>query len=332
MRLAYRALELHLRHTFHIAHGASATRRNVVLQLGDGVGEAAPVAYHGESAPKVIAALERWRTTLEALDDPAAIVWVLQRIEGSQAAKAAVDLALHDALGKQLSRPVRDMLGLRDLPLPPTSFTIAISEPEHLAQRVQEAAHYPILKIKLGTERDEEIVRTVREHAPHAVIRVDANAAWMVDQAREIIPRLAEFDLELIEQPLHVDDLDGLRQLRSAHLPVPIVADEPVKTAADVARLAPLVDGVNVKLMKSGGIAGALAAIHTARAHGLRVMLGGMIETSLGATAAAQLAGLVDWVDLDGPLLITNDLYQGVRYEGAQLHLPDGAGLGVTER
>jgi len=332
MRVSTTPLELQLRHTFQIAHGASDTRQNVVLQLGDGLGEAAPVAYHGESAAGVVATLERWRPELERLDDPAAIRWLLRRCEGSAAARAAVDLALHDALGKQLGTPVHRLLGLDRLPLPPTSFTIAITAPDELATRVEAAAAFPILKVKLGTERDLEIVQTIRAVAPTATIRVDANAAWSVEQALRLIPQLAELGVELVEQPLAVDDVNGLRQLKAAQLPLLIVADESVKTAADVVRLADAVDGVNIKLMKTGGIQGALTAIHTARSCGLKVMLGCMVESSLGATAAAHLAGLADWIDLDGPLLIANDPFVGVRFDGAQLTLPESPGLGVEPR
>lgn len=330
--LAYHPCTLRLRHTFRIAHGASDTRQNVIVRLGEGLGEAAPVAYHGESATGVIAALERWQPTLERLDDPAAITWLMQRLEGSRAARAAVDIALHDWLGKRLAAPLAAVLGLAALPLPPTSFTIAIAEGADLLARVHEAAAYPILKVKLGTPRDLELVEMIRAAAPTATLRVDANAAWSVSQALAIIPRLAELGVELVEQPLASDDYDGWQQLRAARLPVPIIADESIKSAADVARWAPVVDGVNIKLMKSGGISGALAAIHTARAHGLRVMLGCMVETSLGVTAAAHLGGLADWLDLDGPLLIADDPFVGVTYAGARLELPSAAGLGVTPR
>lgn len=330
MHITYETLDLRLRHTFHIAHGASDTRRNVLIRLGDGLGEAAPVAYHGETAGGVIAALERWRPEIERLDDPAAIAWLMRRIEGSRAARAAVDLALHDALGKRLNAPLHALFGLSRLPIPPTSFTIAITAPGELVARVQEAAAYPILKVKLGTDRDLAIVRTIHATAPHATIRVDANAAWTVQQALELIPQLAELGVELVEQPLAVDDFDGFRALKRARLPLPIIADESFKSPDHVVRLADGVDGVNIKLMKTGGIQGALAAIHTARSYGLKIMLGCMVETSLGATAAAQIAGLVDWVDLDGPLLIANDPFSGVRFDGAALTLPDGAGLGVT--
>jgi L-alanine-DL-glutamate epimerase-like enolase superfamily enzyme len=329
MRLDYHIAELALRHTFHIAHGASDTRRNVLVRIGDGQGEAAPVAYHYESAEGVVAALEQWRPRIEQLSEPGALHALLRRLEGSAAARAAVDLALHDALGKRLGCSVRDLLGLRDLPLPPTSFTIAITAPEELPARVRAAAHYPIIKVKLGAGRDIEIVRTIREHAPDARIRVDANAGWTSEQALTLIPRMRELGIEFVEQPLAVGDVAGLERLRRAGLGVPIVADESVRSAADVVALAPFVDGVNIKLMKTGGIAGALAAIHTARSCGLRVMLGCMIETSLGVTAAAHLAPLADWIDIDGPLLIANDPFVGVSFEGAVPRLPDGPGLGV---
>jgi L-alanine-DL-glutamate epimerase-like enolase superfamily enzyme len=332
MHISYTIAELQLRHTFHIAHGASASRRNVLLRVGDGLGEAAPVAYHHESAEGVVQVLEQWQPEISRIDDPAAITWLMRRLGGSRAARAAVDLALHDALGKRLGSPLHELLGLAQLPLPATSFTIAITAPDELVARVEEAAGYPILKVKLGTDRDLDIVRTIRAAAPDTTIRVDANAAWTVQQALSLIPQFAELGVELIEQPLAVDDIDGLRQLKRAKLPVPIIADESVKEPSDIVRLADAVDGVNVKLMKTGGIRGALAAIETARSCGLQVMLGCMVETSLGATAAAHLAGLADWIDLDGPLLIANDPYIGVRYDGATLTLPQRPGLGVVER
>ncbi len=332
MLLRYEIVELALRHTFHIAHGASDTRRNVIVAVGDGQGEAAPVAYHGESVEGVVAALERWRPAIEQLSEPGALHALLRRLEGSAAARAAVDIALHDALGKRLGCAVTDLLGLRDLPLPPTSFTIAITTPEELQARVAAARSYPILKVKLGTPRDLEIVRTIRAGAPGTRIRVDANGGWSRDQALELMRELVDLDVELVEQPLPVGDLAGLETLKRAGIGLPIVADESVRSAADIVALAPYVDGVNIKLMKTGGIGGALAAIHTARSCGLRVMLGCMIETSLGVTAAAHLAPLADWVDLDGPLLIANDPFYGVTFDGAELALPTGPGLGVSPR
>jgi L-alanine-DL-glutamate epimerase-like enolase superfamily enzyme len=332
MHLHYEPIELVLRHTFHIAHGASDTRRNVIVAIGDGMGEAAPVAYHHESADGVMDTLNGWRSEIDALAEPTALHALLRRLQGSRAARASVDLALHDALGKQLGCSLADMFGLRGLPLPPTSFTIALTAPDELPARVREAAQYPILKIKLGGTHDLATVQTIREHAPSTRIRVDANAGWTAEQALDLVPQLAELGVELIEQPLAVGDHEGLARLKRARLGVPIVADESVRTAADIVALAAVIDGVNIKLMKTGGIAGALEAIHVARSCGLKIMLGCMIETSLGVTAAAHLAPLADSVDLDGPLLIGNDPFEGVQFEGANLRLPDGPGLGAVPR
>src|ERR671933_80746 len=332
MSLHYEVVELELRHTFYIAHGARDVRRNVVATIGDGLGEAAPVAYHHESVDGVVAALERWRPAIEHLSEPAALHALLRTLDGSAAARAAVDIALHDALGKRLGCSVADLFGLRDLPVPPTSFTMAITSAEDLPARIAEAARYPILKVKLGTAHDLQTVKIIRQHAPLARIRVDANGGWNRGQALTLIPQLADLGVEFVEQPLAVGDTDGLAALNRAGLGVPIVVDESVRSPADVVALAPVIDGVNVKLMKTGGIAGGLATIHTARSCGLRIMLGCMIETSLGVTAAAHLAPLVDWLDLDGPLLIANDPFRGVTFAGPELRLPPGPGLGVERR
>jgi L-alanine-DL-glutamate epimerase-like enolase superfamily enzyme len=222
-------------------------------------------------------------------------------------------------------------LGLNPERTPPTSFTIAIDAPEVMAARARESG-WPVLKIKVGAgDGDEARVAAIRR-ATSARLRVDANAGWTREQAAALIPRLAGHDLELVEQPLAVGDLDGLRWLRAQKFGVPIFADESVKSARDVAAHAGAVDGVVVKLMKTGGLREALRAIHAARALDMQVMLSCMVETSVGVTAAAHLAPLCDYADLDGPLLIANDPYTGVRYDGARLVLPDSPGLGVSRR
>jgi L-alanine-DL-glutamate epimerase-like enolase superfamily enzyme len=212
--------------------------------------------------------------------------------------------------------------------LPLTSFTIAMDEPKVMAQRAKESG-LPILKVKVGGANDEAMVAAIRK-ATNAKLRVDANAGWTREQAAMMIPRLAQYDLEFIEQPLPVGDIEGLRWLRAQKFGLPIFADEPVKTARDVAAHAGAVDGVVVKVMKTGGIREALRAIHTARALDLQVMLSCMVESSVGVTAAVHLAPLCDYADLDGPLLIRNDRFQGVRYGGARMSLPDKPGIGVV--
>lgn len=215
-----------------------------------------------------------------------------------------------------------------------TSFTISMDLPEIMAQRAKESS-FPIIKVKLGSPDDEAIVAAIRKATP-AKLRLDANAGWSREKALEIIPRLVDYDIEFIEQPLPADDLDGLRwlhgKLKEQKIVMPIFADESVKTAHDVASLAGAVDGVVVKLMKSTGIREAVRCIHTARSLDMQVMMGCMVETSVGVTAAAHLGSLCDYIDLDGPMLINNDPYDGVSYQGANLSVPDRPGLGILRR
>jgi L-alanine-DL-glutamate epimerase-like enolase superfamily enzyme len=302
----------------------------VLARLDDGLGEAAAVPYHGETQAGIIEYLSRVADDIGKCADPFLIEDVLNRLpDGSRAARAAIDLALHDLWGKRIGQPLYRLLGLDPTRVPLTSFTIAMDEPALMAQRAQES-RLPIIKIKVGSENDEAMVAAIRR-ATNAQLRVDANAGWTREQAAAMIPRLAQYDLELIEQPLPVGDIEGLRWLRAQKFGLPIFADEPVKTARDVAAHAGAVDGVVIKLMKTGGIREALRAIHTARALEMQVMISCMIESSVGVTAAAHLAPLCDSADLDGPLLIRNDRFQGVRYDGARMFLPSGAGLGVGE-
>jgi L-alanine-DL-glutamate epimerase-like enolase superfamily enzyme len=328
MKLTWEPLTLELRTTFRIAHGADDRRYNVLARLDEGLGEAAAVTYHGETQSGIMEYLSRVADDIGKYDGPFMVEEILNRLPfGSQAARAAIDIALHDLWGKRLDQPLYRLFGLDPTRVPLTSFTM--DEPARMAQRAQESG-LPIIKIKVGGANDEAMVAAIR-NATHAKLRVDANAGWTRDQAAAMIPRLAQYDLEFIEQPLPSGDIEGLRWLRRQKFGLPIFADEPVKTARDVAAHAGAVDGVVVKLMKTGGIREALRAIHTARALDLQVMLSCMVESSVGVTAAAHLAPLCDYADLDGPLLIRNDRFKGVRYGGARMILPEGAGLGVVE-
>lgn len=327
--ISYTPMTLNLRTTFRIAHGASDQRHNVLVRVGEGVGEAAAVAYHGETQAGIMAYLAEVGA-LEG-DDPCLLEDLLAQLPpGSQAARAGVDIALHDLWGQRLGQPLYRLLGLNPARMPLTSFTIAMDTPTAMAERAR-ASGFPILKIKVGGEQDEALLMAIRQ-ATEARLRLDANAGWTREQAAQRLPRLAEYGVELIEQPLAVGDIEGLRRLRALNAGVPIFADESIKTARDVAAHAGAVDGVVIKLMKTGGIREALRAIHTARALDMQVMLSCMVESSVGVTAAAHLAPLCDYVDLDGPLLVTNDPFEGVLYEGAQLRLPERPGIGVIPR
>jgi len=329
MRLTWEPITLDLKTPFRIAHGTYSHRHNVLVRLDEGLGEAAAVVYYGETQEVI---LDYLKTVPDLGDDPFDFEAVLKRLPpGSKAARAAIDVALHDLWGKRIGQPLYRLFGLNPEALPETSFTIAMDEPEEMGRQAK-ASGYPILKIKLGGGRDEAMVAAIRK-ATDARLRVDANAGWSREEAARLVPRLAEYDLELVEQPLAADDLEGLRWLRKhlkeAGVTVPIVADESVHTSKDVAQLAGAVDGIVVKVMKTEGLREALRTIHTARAHDLQVMLSCMVETSVGVTAAAHLAPLCDYADLDGPLLISNDPYRGLCYEGARMTLPEGPGLGV---
>jgi L-alanine-DL-glutamate epimerase-like enolase superfamily enzyme len=298
------------------------------VKIGDGLGEGAGVPHHGESKEGIIAYLE---SVADRDWDPYNLEEPLRSLpEGSSSARCAIDLALHDCLGQQLGQPLYRLLGLDPSRAPLTSYTISIEEPAVMAERAKNSG-MPILKIKLGIGDDLAAVRAVRE-ASSARLHVDANAGWTREQAADLIPRLIEFGIEFVEQPLAIGDIDGLRWLRSKKLGLPIFADENVKTSKDVAAHAGAVDGVVVKLSKTSGIREALRAIHTARALDMQVMIGSMVETTLAITAAAHLSPLCDYADLDGPLLLANDPFLGVIYQGARLTLPAAPGLGVKRK
>ncbi|HEY5218690.1 MAG TPA: dipeptide epimerase [Gemmatimonadaceae bacterium] len=340
MKLAYAPLTIHTSSPFVIARGGASEYVRVCVTLTDadgvqGMGEAAPSAYYGETHETVIAALERLRPIVEAADP-----WALEDLEaamlravsGNAAARGSVSAAAHDLVGKRLGVPLYTLWGLSPANAPPSSFTIAIAPTDaELVRRVEQAVAYPVLKVKLGTDRDEDIVRTVRGAAPGKTIRVDANAAWTPTQAVEMIERLARYNIEFVEQPLPANDLDGLRFVRE-RAALPIIADESCVTAADIPALADAVDGVNIKLAKCGSLREALRMIAVARAHGMRVMMGCMIETSLGISAAAHLAPLLDYADLDGAALLSDDPFVGATIVGGRIAIPDASGLGVRPR
>jgi L-alanine-DL-glutamate epimerase-like enolase superfamily enzyme len=332
MRLSWEPITLQLKTTFRIAHGADDQRYNVIVHLDDGVGEAPAVKYYGETQQSIMDYLATLPDLEDDLFDFDAVLSQLPA--GSRSARTAVEMAFHDLWGKRMGQPIYRLFGLNPEKIPLTSFTIAMDAPDVMAQRAKDSG-FPVIKIKLGSSDDEAIVAAIRRET-NASIRLDANAGWSREKALKLIPRLVDYGIEFIEQPLAIEDIEGLRwlhrKLRSQKVDIPIFADESVKTSHDVAALAGAVDGVVVKLMKSEGIREAMRAIHTARALDMRVMMGCMIETSVGVTAAAHLGSLCDYIDLDGPILINNDPYEGVIYHGAKLILSNRPGLGVIKK
>ena len=331
--LRHRSLDLTLRHTFRIARGASDSRRNVLVEVEEGghtgLGEAAPIRRYHEDAESAAAAME---VMAARLGDTRAFAQAAGRVavEGQRSAEAALDMALHDLAGQRMGVPLYEVLGLDPRAAPETSFTIGLAEPNLIVQKVREASAYPILKVKMGSDDDKEVLTAVRD-TTMSRIRVDANEGWTPEGALERLEWLAHLGVELVEQPLPADRIDETRELRRRS-PLPFYADESVHRASDIPRLAGAFDGINIKLMKCGGLAEALRMIAVARALGMKVMLGCMIESSLAITAAAHLSPLVDTADLDGNLLIDNDPFVGATLRAGRIVLPDGPGLGVTSR
>jgi L-alanine-DL-glutamate epimerase-like enolase superfamily enzyme len=332
-RLAHRFLDLKLRHTFRISRGASDSRRNVLVELEHegrvGLGEAAPIRRYHEDPESAADALDAMAA---ALEDSRAYAQEAARVArpGQKSAEAALDMALYDLAGKRLGAPLYELLGIRRGPTPETSFTIGLDTPEVVAEKVRLASDFAVLKVKMGSDEDRAVLETVRDLTKQR-LRVDANEGWTPEGALERLPWLAKLGVEFVEQPLPADRIEETRWLRERS-PLPFYADESVHTAADIPALAGAFDGINIKLMKCGGLAEAVRMIAVARAHGMKVMLGCMVESSLGITAAAHLSPLVDAADLDGHLLIHDDPFVGVRVQDGRLVLPDGPGLGVVPR
>ena len=339
MHISAHPLDLKLITPFRISRGVQDISPNAIVEIYHqnikGIGEASPAEYYGESQETVLACVELFRHDFDTLnDDPFALEDIMDKLDHTlglnPSAKAAVDMALYDIIGKMLGVPVYKLLGLNAANTPYTSFTIGLDSPAQMAKKAAAAKDYPILKVKLGTKHDLDIIKAIRD-VTNATIRVDANTAWTPKEAIQKINALAPYNIEFVEQPVTAYDLKGLKLIHD-NVPVPIIADESCVVVEDVPLVADCVDGINIKLMKCGGIRNALKMIHIARAHHLSIMIGCMIESSLAITAAAHLTPLVDYADLDGQLLIESDPYEGVRVEQGKLVLPDGAGLGVTER
>ncbi len=334
MRLHVRTCTLELSEPFVISRSRDEEAEVVQAAIEhDGVvgyGEGAPQEVYGESIASACDFLERSAPLLG--DDPLAMDEIFTRLDGlghEQAARCALDGALHDLLGKLCGYPLWRILGLRLAP-PPTSYTISIDTLEGTADRVRRARSYRALKIKLGGPDDLERVRIAAREAPEARLRVDANEAWSVETVREAMPELHALGVELLEQPLPAGRDEEYRELHALRLPLPIVLDESCHTLADVGRVAPLADGINIKLTKSGGIREALRMIHAARSLGLLVMIGCMNESSLGIAEGAHIAPLVDVVDLDGHLLNRNDPFSGLELRDGAVVPGARAGLGVA--
>jgi L-Ala-D/L-Glu epimerase len=344
-KIRHEVLELTTTHAFNIARAAAPpVRRSVWVRIedgngGEGWGEAAANAYYGETADTVSALLPRYEQALNESVGRGGDVLALERAEAAveraagrnPAARAAVSAALHDLAGKRLGIPVWRLWGL-DAHMPLSSYTIGIDDPDAMVQRLEEAASYPIIKVKVGSSQDRRVLERIRKHAPARTIRIDANTAWSLKQAVALLPVLEELGIELIEQPFKADDVDSFRVLRERSA-IPVIADESCRTAADIPRLVGAVDGINIKLEKCGSLREAVRMVHCARAHHLQVMVGCMLCSTLGIAAAMQIAPLADWTDLDGAILLSTDPFGGPSLgSDGTLSLNSEPGLGVIRR
>ena len=331
METSVETVRVHTERTFAIARSSADTFERVIFEMSeDGVtgrGEAAPTSHYGQDAAGVAAALEGAEVV-----DPWDIEGALVR-NGAMppSALAALDNAMHDLAARRLGVPVYRLLGLAR-PDPVSAYTLGIADRDTTVAHAKRLLAHRILKVKVGGWTDIETLRAVRDSS-QADLWVDANEAFSPEEAVEVVTELREIGVGMIEQPVAVSaGTEALRKATEAAFPVPVIADESAITAGDVPGLAGCVSGANVKLAKCGGIRRALEMIHTARAHGMLVMLGCMVETSLGISAAAQISGLVDFVDLDGAMLLADDPYSGPVYENGRIILPEETGLGVDPR
>jgi L-alanine-DL-glutamate epimerase-like enolase superfamily enzyme len=348
--LEARVLRIPYRDPFRIArdaHGAGGEMSTMVVELRSdrlpglvGLGEGYPDAFYGETLatmPVVIDALLEAvdPADLDVADAPAAAASLAEigaafdrTIRGHGAAKCALDIALHDLAGKATGTPVHRLLGLSP-EIPPTDFTLGLDEPAVVAERARRAARFPALKIKVGGPADLATLEAVRA-VYEGPLRVDANTAWTPDVAAALVPDLVRLGVELIEQPFPARRYDWLLDLQAAS-PLPIVADESAVLVEDLDALVGIVDGVNVKLAKCGGVGAAARMLARARELGFRTFLGCMEETSVGIAASAAVASLAEWVDLDGCLLLAGDPFSGLELgEDCRWRLGDAPGLGVT--
>ena len=336
MQMILRVIPLRLRHRFTIAHGSTDLQHNFFVELRDGehrgFGEASTVGYYGNSAEGMAASLEQVRTAIESdtVDDPARF-WSRHApaLASDPFALCALDQAAHDLWGKRAGRAVWDLWGLRLGDLPRSDYTIGIAPVAEMVEKLREFPDFPIYKIKLGTDDDLAIVRELRKHT-RASFRVDANCAWSARQTLELAPALRDLGVEFLEQPLPPADADGQAAVFARSV-LPLVADESCQREADIDACAGRFHGVNIKLTKCGGLTPARRMIDRAKSLGLRTMVGCMTESTVGISAIAQLLPLLDWVDMDGALLLADDVATGVHVQrDGSVAFPDTAGLGLT--
>lgn len=334
MKLRTHRFELPLSHTFTISRESIDVQQTLIVELEEdgvrGFGEATTNRYYGVTWEKMEESLEKVRARVEAseLADPA-VLWdqLAPDLAQDRFAQCALDQAAHDLWGKRQGRSVLELWGLDAQQIPATDYTIGIDSVEVMIDKMREFPDWPIYKIKLGTAHDLDIVRQLREHTS-AIFRVDANCGWTPEETINNSIELKKLNVEFIEQPLPADQWDAMREVYQ-HSHLPLVADESCQVESDVDRCESCFHGVNIKLVKCGGLTPARRMITRARELKMQVMVGCMTESSVGISAIAQLLPLLDYVDMDGALLLAKDIARGVTIERGQCHYPDRPGCGV---
>jgi L-alanine-DL-glutamate epimerase-like enolase superfamily enzyme len=335
MKLRLHQFELPLRHVFRISRESISTQPTLIVELEadghSGFGEATTNDYYGFTYENMAAALDAVRDKIEgwSLEDPASFWQEMDSLLGDNPfAQCALDQAAHDLWGKQQGQPVYRLWGLQAENMPLTNYTIGIDEIDVMVAKMNEFPDWPVYKIKLGTEHDLEIVQALREHTK-ATFRVDANCGWGVDETIRNSVALKELDVEFIEQPLAANRWDDMKRVQ-AESALPIIADESCMVPADVDRCSGHFHGINIKLVKCGGLTPARQMIARARELEMRVMVGCMTESSVGISAIAQLLPLLDYVDMDGALLLAEDIATGIAIDQGVCHYAMENGCGVN--
>ncbi len=336
MKLELRKYELELRHRFRISREAYDVQDSLICCLSQGgqtgYGETTSNPYYGMKIEDIIGEIEAIRDEIESyeLKEPEAFFEFLTSKGLSAFTKCAQDLAAHDLYGKLKGKPLYELWGTSVEDYPVTNYTIGLDSIENMIAKMEEKP-WPVYKIKLGTERDIEIVRSLRENS-EAIFRIDANCAWTAEQTIAYAPVLKELGVEFIEQPLPADDWEGMEQVQHASV-LPIIADESCQTEGDVDSCALHFHGINIKLTKCGGLTPALRMIRKAKELGMKVMVGCMTESSVGISAIAQLLPQLDYVDMDGALLLKEDIADGVEIlEEGIVKFPATGGSGIKLR
>jgi L-alanine-DL-glutamate epimerase-like enolase superfamily enzyme len=333
MKLIFHTFNLELKDTFTINHGSRDFQPSLVVEIQDGgyygFGEAAATSYYGVTIEKMIASIKRVESQVkENIHLSPEEVWqkTAPYFSSDPFAQCALDMAVHDLYGKKKNLPLYKLWGLDLGSFPLTNYTIGIDSVEKMVQKMKEFP-WPLYKIKLGTDDDVAIVKELRKHT-NAVFRVDANAAWTAREAINNSELLKDLNVEFLEQPLSKDDWEGMKEVYK-HSALPVIADESCIEENDVSKCAGYFHGVNIKLTKCGGLTPAKRMIAAAKGLGMKVMVGCMTESTVGISAIAQLLPLLDYVDMDGALLLKNDIAEGVKIYDGKVVFPDRNGTGV---